>query len=116
MARHFHVAFSIARPGQEAELERWYDEQHIPDCLRLDGFVAAQRFRIAEPPAGGVAVPAWKLMVIYEIESDDITATLAQIPKVVRTEAMPMTDAIDMGSALRLTAQVAGPKVARATP
>lgn len=103
MASHRLVAFSTPRPGCELELERWYDEQHIPDCLRLDGFIAAERFRIDNPPAG-IDVPAWKVMVVYEIESDDIAATLAQIPNVIRTPAMPMTEAIDMSTALRVTA------------
>jgi hypothetical protein len=100
MATYKFVALSIPHPGQEAELETWYDNQHIPDCLKLEGFVAAERYRIDEKPMGA-AVPAWKVMVIYEIETDDINAVLAQIPKVVRTPAMPITDAIDMSTALR---------------
>lgn len=110
MAQYRHIAFSIPKPGQEAELERWYDDQHIPDCLRLEGFVAAQRFRIDEQPAG-TGVPAWKVMVVYEIESDDLAATLAQIATVVRTPAMPMSDALDMTTALRISVSPAGPRV-----
>lgn len=104
MARHRLVAMSIPVPGREAELEHWYDNQHIPDCLKLPGFMAAERFRIDQQPMG-IAVPAWKVMVIYEIESDDIAATLAQISKVVRTPAMPMTEALDMTTALRIVGQ-----------
>lgn len=97
------VAFSTPVPGRELELENWYDTQHIPDCLRLEGFVAAQRYRIDQQPMG-VDVPAWRVMVVYEIESADIDAALAQIPKAVRTSAMPMTDALDMSTALRVLA------------
>lgn len=111
MAQYRHMAFSIPKPGQEEELERWYDDQHIPDCLRLEGFVAAQRFRIDEQPTGA-SVPAWKVMVVYEIESDDLAATLGQIAKAARTPAMPMTDALDMTTAVRLSASPAGPRVA----
>jgi hypothetical protein len=96
-------------PGREAELERWYDEQHIPDCLKLDGFVAAQRFRL-DDPVGSPSVPTWKIMVIYDIESDDIAATMAQIPRVVRTPAMPLTDAIEMSTALRLLGTSTSPR------
>ena len=46
------VALSSPLPGREEEYERWYDEQHIPDCLKLDGFLSAQRFRIEGKPAG----------------------------------------------------------------
>jgi hypothetical protein len=101
MATYRFLAFSTAVAGREAELEDWYDRQHIPDCLKLDGFVAAQRFRI-DKPGLGIEVPAWQYMVIYEIESDDIDVTLGQIMKVARTPAMPFTDALDMSTSLRL--------------
>jgi hypothetical protein len=107
--KHTFIALSIPRPGREAEAEEWYDRQHIPDCLKLEGFVAAQRFRIDEQPAG-VAVPAWKIMVVYEVESEDIAATMAQIAKVVRTPKMPMTDALDLSTALRFVALAASPR------
>ncbi|VVN97982.1 DUF4286 family protein [Pseudomonas fluorescens] len=100
------VAFSTPVPGRELELETWYDTQHIPDCLKLDGFVAAQRYRIDQQPKG-VDVPAWRVMVVYDIESEDIDAALAQIPKAVHTPAMPMTDALDMSTALRVVATAA---------
>lgn len=103
------VALSTPVPGRERELEHWYDPRHIPDCLALDGFVAAQRFRVEEQPQG-IDVPAWKVMVVYDIESDDIGATLAQIPKVVRTPAMPITDALDTSTALRVLATAASPR------
>ena len=110
--KHYRlVALSIPFPGREQELERWYDHQHLPDCLKLEGFIAAQRFRIEHAPMGAVGVPAWKVMAIYEIESADIDTTLAQIPKVARTAAMPMTDALNLGSAIRLVAVESGPRL-----
>lgn len=108
MQRYSWVALSKPLPGHEEEIEAWYDNQHIPDCLRLDGFVSAQRFRVDAPPQG-IDVPAWQIMVIYEIESDDIEATLGQIAKVVRTPAMPMNEAIDVSTALRVLG-TAGPR------
>ncbi|MET0988328.1 MAG: hypothetical protein ABW034_23250 [Steroidobacteraceae bacterium] len=104
MKTYRFVAFSIAKPGREAELETWYDNRHIPDCLRLDGFVAAQRFRIHQAPLG-TQVPQWQFMVIYDIETDDIDATLAQIGQLARTPAMPITDALDMSTSLRLVGE-----------
>jgi hypothetical protein len=112
MKTYSFLALSIPKPGREAEVEHWYDHQHIPDCLKLDGFVSAQRFRIDEAPIGA-AVPAWKIMVIYEITTDDITATMAQIARVVRTPAMPMCDGLDMTTALRLIAEPAAPRFER---
>lgn len=110
MASYRWVALSTPVPGQEEELERWYDAQHIPDCLKLDGFTGAQRFRIDQPPVG-TDVPRWQVMVIYDIESDDVDATLAQVPAAIRSGAMPMTKAIEMSTALRILATAAAPKV-----
>jgi hypothetical protein len=113
MAMYRFVALSTPAPGREEELERWYDQQHIPDSLKLDGFIAAQRFRLDDGPVGSPSVPKWKVMVIYEIESDNIAATMAQIQRVVRTPAMPLTDALDMSTALRLLGSAASPRFTR---
>jgi hypothetical protein len=107
------VALSVPYPGREKELEHWYDQQHIPDCLKLEGFMAAQRFRLDDGPVGNPAVPKWRVMVVYDIESDNIAATMAQIQRVARTAAMPMTDALDMSTALRLLATSASPRYTR---
>lgn len=77
--------------------------------LRLDGLVSARRFRLAGQPRGGLAVPTWQIMVIYEIESEDLAATLAQIPAVIGTPAMPRSDAMDMSQALLFAASAAVP-------
>jgi hypothetical protein len=113
MSRHVQIALSSPCPGREEELERWYDEQHLPDVLRLDGFVSAQRFRLHGEPRGGVKVPAWQILVIYEIESDNLEMTLAQIPKVIGTPDMPRSDALDMDRALLFAATRMGPPVTR---
>lgn len=112
MASYKFVALSVPIVGREPEFETWYDKQHIPDCLRLAGFKGAQRFRIDAKPVGA-DVPAWKYMVIYDIESDNIDATLAQIAKVARTAAMPMTDSMDMTAGLRFVAAPAAPYCGR---
>jgi hypothetical protein len=113
MAMYWFVALSTPVPGREEELERWYDQQHIPDSLKLDGFMAAQRFRLDDGTVGHPAVPKWKIMVIYDIESDNIAATMAQIQRVVRTPAMPLTDALDMSTALRLLGTAESPRFTR---
>jgi hypothetical protein len=59
-------------------------------------------------------VPNWRIMVIYEIESDNIAATMAQIPRAIRTPAMPISDAIDMSTALRLLGCSVSPRFEKA--
>ena len=41
----FFVVQVNAMPGEDAELTRWYEEQHFDDCLACDSAIAAQRFR-----------------------------------------------------------------------
>ena len=106
MAKHMFVALSVPQPGREEELEQWYDTQHMQDVLKLDGFVSAQRFRIDAGPQGA-NLPAWKLMGLYEIETDDIAATMGQIAKVARTPAMPLSDAFDPATSCRIVAAAA---------
>jgi hypothetical protein len=107
------VALSSALPGREEEYERWYDEQHIPDCLKLEGFQSAQRFRVGSMKSG-VDLPAWQLITIYEIESDDIDTTMGQIAKLARTPAMRISEAFDIANSLLVTAVAAAPRAEKA--
>ena len=43
------VVLSNAKPGQDEPFNRWYSDVHMIETIdRLDGFVAAQRFRQAD--------------------------------------------------------------------
>lgn len=103
MAKHKLIALSNAVPGQEAEFERWYDQQHIPDILGFDGFLSAQRFNLAAQP-GPPGTPSWSTMVIYDIETDDLAACMDQLRQHLRTPRLPISDAIDMATGARLLA------------
>ena len=92
MARYNYVVISNPVAGREREYNDWYDAQHLPDVLAVPGFVAAQRFRVAQqdnPLSGGY-------VAIYEMETDDPQATLAALQSLAGTERMLMSDALDM--------------------
>lgn len=91
MARYVYTIFSNAVPGKEDEYNRWYSEQHLDDVLRVPGFVAAQRFRLALEDA---AAPA-QYLAIYELETDDPHKTLAELHACAGTRAMPISPALD---------------------
>ena len=63
MGNAFFVVQANAAPGQDAELNRWYEEQHLDDCLACDTAVAAQRFRKA--PGSGPGDYAY--LALYEV-------------------------------------------------
>jgi hypothetical protein len=96
MAKYTFVVLSNpTTPGQEAEYNEWYNKIHIPDVLNVPGFVAAQRFTLAEAQLGD-GPRAHRYLALYEIETDDAKATLKELQKRVGTADMVMSDGIDM--------------------
>ncbi len=58
-------------PARDAEFNQWYNDIHIPDVLETPGFIRATRYENIEPAAG-----QGKYFAIYEIETNDINATM----------------------------------------
>src|SRR5882672_8699666 len=92
MARYAYTVFSDAVAGKEEEFNRWYTGQHLDDVLRVPGFVAAQRFKLAQEDA---AAPA-RYLAIYEVESDDPLQTLSKLQSRAGTPEMPISPALDV--------------------
>ncbi len=94
MARHTLIVLSNPiSAAQEDEYNEWYDRQHIPDVLSLPGFVAAQRLRLADTQIG--ENNPHKYLALYEIETDDLKATLAELMDWFG-DNMIVTDAFDL--------------------
>ena len=85
------VVLTNAVEGREDEYNEWYDDVHLDDVLAVPGFVAAQRFTRVDPtgenPFGHLA--------LYEIETDDIEATMQRLTDVAGTDAMFLSEAMD---------------------
>lgn len=59
--------------GQEAEWNRWYNQKHIPDLLRVSGVLSARRFERALGYDGvGVAGPLQHYLAIYDLAGSDV--------------------------------------------
>ena len=96
MAKYTFVVLSNpTTSGQEAEYNEWYNKIHIPDVLNVPGFVAAQRFKVADAQLADRA-PAHRYLALYEIETDDPRRSLDDLKKRIGTADMVMSDAIDM--------------------
>jgi hypothetical protein len=84
------------KPGEEAEYNRWYDTQHVPDVLQVHGFVSAERFVFAQEQMSD-APPSHRYLAIYDIETDDLAKTLEAFrrehPKMVQSPAVELADA-----------------------
>jgi len=73
----------------EDEFNEWYDRQHVPDVLRVPGFVAARRYRrsTAQFPGDNDDGQEFEYLALYEIEGDPYVA-LKNLLKAVRDDGM----------------------------
>lgn len=90
--RYKMLVLANAAEGRDVEFNRWYDEQHLGDVLALPGVLTGERFKIA-----GTA-NKWSYLTLYDVETDDLAAFGAEIEKRAGTDAMPLSDAIDVST------------------
>ena len=67
----FIVQTNCTDAAREVEFNEWYDKVHLPDILESPGFIRATRYEDTEPAEGKA-----KFLATYEIETDDIDATM----------------------------------------
>src|SRR5258708_30224510 len=96
MAKYTFVVMTNPTAGKEAEFNEWYNKQHIPDVLNVPGFVSGQRFRTADSQMSREAGKGYKYLAIYEIETDDLAATLKELRARGGPSAIVASDAINM--------------------
>ncbi|WP_067673016.1 DUF4286 family protein [Nocardia miyunensis] len=91
MPKYTFVVFTNAVEGQDSEYNEWYDGTHVPDVLAVPGFVSARRFKITGNEHGAVPPPG-KYLALYDIETDDIERTMADLHGRAGTSAMLISD------------------------
>jgi hypothetical protein len=62
----------------------------------------AQRFRILDDHSQGAPQ---QFIAMYEVETDDLPATMATVQQRLGTEQMPMSEAFEMSTAVFLVAE-----------
>ena len=92
MAKYVMVVPSAAKEGRDADYNGWYDSEHIQDILALPGVVSGRRFD-AEPAVSPNPPPA-RYLAIYEIETDDIGAVMAEMGRRAMAGEMSVSDAL----------------------
>jgi hypothetical protein len=106
MAQYFFVVITNAIAGKEQEFNTWYDQQHLADVLRIPGFVAARRFELAEPQSD---LPG-RYLALYELETDDPQAALAELKRRAGTEQMVVSEALDASKVSTTLFAALGPR------
>lgn len=94
MARYTLVVLTNPVSGKEDEYNTWYDNRHLADLLAVDGFIAAQRFRLAEGDQPQDVTHRY--LALYEIETDDLAKTQAALSATANTDAMVISDALNL--------------------
>lgn len=111
--RYRFIVMSRPVEGNEQAYLDWYRGQHIHDLLRIEGFVAAQFFRMADVQYVPSSMPQRYLMV-WEIETDDLAAVFRQVHENLRTGATVRSDAFDWDSVVALTVEPVSRRVTAA--
>ena len=110
---HFkYVVFTEPKPGQDDAYNDWYDNVHLAEVIAVDGFVAAQRFKLVDLPHN--TLPASRYMAIYEIEADDPKDVLDRLMALGTGGGMVLSDALDQGSAKTILYQPVGARMVKA--
>ena len=101
MARFKMLVLSNPVGDQDEEFNRWYDDVHLADVLKVPGVVGAERYRFRSGEG-------WKYLAIYELDCDDPAQVERALLDRAGSEAMPLSEAFDlshffMGSAELIT-------------
>ena len=95
MAIYRLIAFTDPIAGQDQEYNDWYNNVHLPDVVAIPGFVSAQRFVLKTATAGDLKN---KYLAIYDMETDDPEALMAEVGRRAGTEQMILSQALDLTS------------------
>ncbi|MGY9074415.1 MAG: hypothetical protein ACKVHU_15870 [Acidimicrobiales bacterium] len=94
MTKHVLLVFTDPVEGRDDEYNAWYNDVHLGEVLETDGFVRAQRFRVADLMPG---VTDHDYVAIYELETDDPGAAMAALRG--RLGVFTMSDAANLKDA-----------------
>jgi hypothetical protein len=113
MPRYKMLVRSHPIAGREADYNRWYQDVHLSDVVDIPGFVAAQRFRVAEE-VSGVDKPPY--LAVYEIEAVDAQTAKAALISASMSGAVRMEPVIDLSRTDSAIYELFGDEVLTKTP
>jgi len=97
MKKYVLVVETNAVKGTDSEFNSWYTHSHLADVLKLDGFTAAQRFKLIDSIPGVGSAP-YRYMAIYECETQDIGGVIQKLME----SNLPLSPSLDMNLVMRL--------------
>ena len=80
------VMADVADSSKEAEWNAWYDHSHVPNLVKIPGYLSGARFRIKNDPRLGQKKMGPKYLALYEWEGPHCLQTLGD-QETMRPEA-----------------------------
>ena len=78
-------------PEDEAEFNKWYNEQHLPERMEIPGYVSARRFKLEEGDGALTYLCIWELedgsplqSQMYQEQNADPTALYLRVNKTIK--------------------------------
>ncbi len=78
-------------PEDEAEFNKWYNEQHLPERMEIPGYVSARRFKLEEGNGALTYLCIWELedgsplqSQMYQEQNADPTALYLRVNKTIK--------------------------------
>lgn len=97
MEKYMLLALQNATLGNDEAFVRWFDQQHIPDLLRVEGIVAAQLYRTSDQQLPGMN-PTHQYACLYEVETEDLGKCINDMMRRANTDNMPHSATLDYKS------------------
>ncbi len=113
MSRYLLLVMSNATEGRDDALNEWYTNVHLRDVLKVEGFVAAQRFRLSDEQLVAGQPAPHRYIALYEVEAEDPRRPLDGLLSGVVSGAIPLSETLDRPS---LTTFLFQPISERMTP
>jgi hypothetical protein len=112
---YYFMVLSDAKPGMDAEFNRWYDRIHGPVMIEAGAgeIVSVQRFVYSPVQLGGSGsgLPKRSYMILFAIETNDVDRAWADTKKRLATARNVRGDAMDYNSLLSYTFEAIGPPI-----
>jgi hypothetical protein len=85
--------------GRVQDFEKWFNEVHIPDVVKVPGFLSGQLFKFHRALDG---VFPTQYVAVYHVETDDLEGMFAELDRREKSGEMTFegSDAINMKSML----------------
>ncbi len=95
-SKHVLVVLSNCREGTDQAFNDWYDGTHLGDVFKLEGYAAAQRFKLSGTQLNDDACP-YRYLALYEVDVDDLNIPVNGLNEVAGDPVkMALAPSLDM--------------------